>query len=224
MGCAPIGVVKRALLTPRNPVRSMRYRADRHRTHAPNNKHSADLEAQAVQARVAAGKKRYDLLGAKLASADPSEQMAAFDAAMWSDDESLRRLALSAAFRSANDDLQGAALVAYVSRMPQMSISVAFKDRDGQAGTYIQILRITEVSGASFAGEFSTPGWRKIAKGSGTIQGDTLSLSAQWESGAKCSWRARINEQGILGGQMQCASSNGRKDNYNPGGNASVSF
>ena len=191
---------------------------------AAKRQRSAHLEAQAVEARVAAGKKRYDLLSAKLASADPSEQMAAFDAAMSSDDESLHRLALSAAFGSANDDLQGAALAAYVSRMPQMSISVAFKDRDGQAGTYIQILRITEVSGASFAGEFSTPGWRKIAKGSGTIQGDTLSLSAQWESGAKCSWRARINEQGILGGQMQCAGYKGRKDDYNPGGNASVSF
>ena len=30
-------VVKRALLTPRNPVRSTRYRADRHRTHVWNN-------------------------------------------------------------------------------------------------------------------------------------------------------------------------------------------
>ena len=30
-------VAKRALLTPRNPVRSMHYRADRHRTHTPNN-------------------------------------------------------------------------------------------------------------------------------------------------------------------------------------------
>ena len=185
---------------------------------------SADLEAQAIEARVAAGKKRYDLLSAKLASADPSEQMAAFDTAMSSDDESLRRLALSAAFRSANDDLRGAALAAYVSRMPQMSISVAFKDGDGKAGTYIQILRVTEVSGASFAGEFSTPGWTQIAKGSGTIQGDTLSWSAQWGGGAKCSWRARIDEQGTLGGQMQCADYRGLKHDYNPGGDASVSF
>ena len=108
--------------------------------------------------------------------------------------------------------------------MPQMSISVAFKDRDGKAGTYIQIFRITEVSGASFAGEFSTPGKRNIAKGSGTIQGDTLSLSVQWESEEKCSWRARVNEQGILGGQMHCARSDGYLDDHNPGGDASVSF
>ena len=32
-----LSVVKRALLTPRNPARSMDYRADRHRTHAPIN-------------------------------------------------------------------------------------------------------------------------------------------------------------------------------------------
>lgn len=191
---------------------------------AAKRQRSAELEAQAVEAQVAASKKRYDLLSSKLASADPSEQLAAFDAAMSSDDENLRRLAFSAAFRSANDDVQGAALAAYVSGMPQMSISVAFKDGDGKAGTYIQILRITEVSGASFAGEISTPGWGGIAKGSGTIQGDTLSLSAQWESEEKCSWRARVNEQGILGGQMQCAGSYSRPSGHNPGGDASVSF
>ena len=32
-----MGVVKHALLTPRNPARSMGYRADRHRTRAPIN-------------------------------------------------------------------------------------------------------------------------------------------------------------------------------------------
>lgn len=185
---------------------------------------SADLEAQAFEARVAAGKKRYDLLSAKLASTDPWEQMAAFDTAMASDDEKLWRLALSAAFRSGNDDLQGAALEAYVSRMPQMSISVAFKGRDGKAGTYIQILCITEVSGASFAGEFSTPGWTGSAEATGATQNDTLSLSVQWPGGANCAWLARINERGILGGQMQCVDSMGRKDNSNPGGDASVSF
>ena len=47
------------------------------------------LESQAMEARVAADKKRYDLLSAKLASADASEQMAAFNAAMASEDESL---------------------------------------------------------------------------------------------------------------------------------------
>ena len=34
-------VVKRSLLTPRNPVRSMRYRANRHGTHAPYNREDA---------------------------------------------------------------------------------------------------------------------------------------------------------------------------------------
>ena len=34
-------VVKRDLLIPRNPVRSMRYRADRHRTHVSNNTEGA---------------------------------------------------------------------------------------------------------------------------------------------------------------------------------------
>ena len=34
-------IVKRALLTPRNPVRSMRYRAVRHRTHVSNNTEGA---------------------------------------------------------------------------------------------------------------------------------------------------------------------------------------
>ena len=185
---------------------------------------SADLEAQAFEARVAAGKKRYDLLSAKLASTDPWEQMAAFDTAMSSDDEKLRSVALSAAFRSGNDDLQGAALEAYVSRMPQMSISVAFKDGDGKAGTYIQILRITEVSGVSFAGEFSTPGRTRITKGTGAIQNDTLSLSVRWGGGANCAWFARINERGILGGPMQCVDSDGHKESSNPGGDASVSF
>lgn len=37
VGCAPIGVVKLALLTSRNSARSMIYRADRRRTHAPIN-------------------------------------------------------------------------------------------------------------------------------------------------------------------------------------------
>ena len=152
-----------------------------------------------------ADKKRYDLLSAKLALADASEQMAAFNAALASEDETLRRLALSAAFRSANDDLQGAALAAYVSGMPQVTVSVAFKDRDGQAGTYVQTLRINEVAGSSFAGEFSTPDNTKIARASDTIRGDTLSLNARWERGAKCSWNARIDEQGILGGRMQGA-------------------
>ncbi len=151
-------------------------------TLAVKRQSSVDLEAQAVEARVAAGKKRYDQLRTKLASSDASEQMAAFDAVMSSEDESLRRVALTAAFRSSNDDLQGAALAAYVSGMPQMSISVAYKKKDGKAGgTYVQTLRITEVTGASFAGEVSTPGKRKIGRGSGTIQGDTLSLNAQWE-------------------------------------------
>ena len=185
---------------------------------------TVDLESQAVAARVAADKKRYDLLSAKLASADASEQMAVFNAALASEDESLRRLALSAAFRSANDDLQGAALAAYVSGMPQVTISVAFKDRDDKAGTYVQTLRINEVAGSSFAGEFSTPGKTKIARASGTIQGDVLSLDARWERGAKCSWNARLNEQGVLAGRMQCARYDGKKDAYNPGGDASVSF
>ncbi len=185
---------------------------------------TVDLESQAVEARVAADKKRYDLLSAKLASADASEQMAAFNAALASEDESLRRLALSAAFRSANDDLQGAALAAYVSSKPQVTISVAFKGRDGKAGTYVQTLRINEVAGSSFGGEFSTPGKAKIAKASGTIQGDTLSLDARWERGAKCSWNARIDEQGILSGRMQCARRDGVEDRNNPGGDASVSF
>ena len=187
-------------------------------------KRAVDLEAQAVAARVAADKKRYDLLSAKLASADTSEQMAAFNAAVASEDETLRRLALSAAFRSANDDLQGAALAAYVSSKPQVTISVAFKDRDGKAGTYVQTLRINEVAGSSFGGEFSTPGKAKIAKAAGTIQGDTLSLNARWERGAKCSWNARIDEQGVLGGRMQCARHNGENDRSNPGGDATVSF
>ena len=185
---------------------------------------AVDLEAQAVEARIAAAKKRYDLLNAKLASADASEQLAAFNAAMASEDETLRRLALSVAFRSANDDLQGAALAAYVSGMPQVTISVSFKDRDGKAGTYIQTLRINQVKEASFAGEFSTPGKTKIAKASGTIQGDSLSLNARWEHDGKCSWKARINEQGILTGQMQCARRDGNNDRKNPGGDASVSF
>ena len=185
---------------------------------------TVDLESQAVAARVAADKKRYDLLSAKLASADASEQMAAFNAALASEDGSLRRLALSAAFRSANDDLQGAALAAYVAGMPQVTVSVAFKDREGKAGTYVQTLRINEVAGSSFAGEFSAPGRTKIAKASGTIQGDTLSLDARWEGGAKCSWNARLDEQGVLGGRMQCARNDGNKDRYNPGGDASVSF
>ena len=185
---------------------------------------TVDLESQAVEARVAADKKRYDLLSAKLASADASEQMAAFNAAVASGDGSLRRLALSAAFRSANDDLQGAALAAYVSSKPQVTISVAFKDRDGKAGTYVQTLRINEVAGSSFGGEFSTPGKAKIAKASGTIQGDTLSLNARWERDGKCSWKAAINEQGVLGGQMDCARYDGKQDGYNPGGDASVSF
>ena len=185
---------------------------------------TVDLESQAVEARVAADKKRYDLLSAKLASADASEQMAAFNAAVASEDESLRRLALSSAFRSANDDLQGAALAAYVSSKPQVTISVAFKGRNGKAETYVQTLRINEVAGSSFAGEFSTPGRAKIAKASGTIQGDTLSLNARWERGAKCSWTARIDEQGVLGGRMQCARRDGVEDRNNPGGDASVSF
>ena len=185
---------------------------------------AGDLESQAMEARVATAKKRYDLLSAQLASADASEQMGAFNAAMASEDETLRRLALSAAFRSGKDDLQGAALAAYVSGMPQITISVAYKDRNDKARTYAQTLRITEVTGASFAGEFSTPGKRKIAKASGTIQRDTLSLNARWENGAKCSWNARINEQGVLSGQMQCARYDGKKDSYNPGGDASVSF
>ena len=94
---------------------------------------AVDLEAQAVEARVAAGKKRYDLVSAKLASADASEQMAAFDATISSEDENLRRLAFTAAFRSGNDDLQGAALSAYIAGMPQMSISVNF-NLDGDTG------------------------------------------------------------------------------------------
>ena len=184
---------------------------------------TVDLEAQAVEARVAADKKRYDLLSAKLTSADASEQMAAFNAAMASQDESLRRLALSAAFPSGNDDLQGAALAAYVSGMPQMTISVAYKDKNDKAGTYVQTLRITEVTGASFAGEFSTPGKEKVAHATGAIRGDTLGLSAQWKSGARCSWNARINEQGVLSGQMQCFYG-GYPDKNNPGGDASASF
>ncbi len=190
----------------------------------PKRQRALDLEAQAVEARVAADKKRYDLLSAKLASADASEQMAAFNAAMASEDATLKRLALSAAFRSANDDLQGAALAAYVSGMPQVTISVAFKGRDDKPGTYVQTLRINEVAGSSFAGEFSTPGKAKIARASGTIQGDTLSLDARWERGSKCSWNARINEQGVLSGRMQCARNDGNKDRYNPGGDASASF
>ncbi len=39
-----------------------------------------------------------------------------------------------------------------------------------------------------------------------------------------CSWSARINEQGVLSGQMQCARNDGKRDGYNPGGDASVSF
>ena len=181
------------------------------------------LESQAMEARVAADKKRYDLLSAKLASADASEQMAAFNAAMASEDETLRRLAISAAFRSTNDDLQGAVLAAYVSGMPQMSISVAYKDRNDKAGTYAQTLRITEVAGASFTGEFSTPGWSGQAQASGMIQGDTLSLKAQWRDGMSCAWTARIDEQGILTGPMQCAYSGNIREK-NPGGDASVSF
>ena len=184
---------------------------------------AVDLGSQAMEARVAAGKKRYDLLSAKLASADASEQMAAFNAAMASEDESLRRLALSAAFRSANDDLQGAALAAYIVDMPQMTVSVAFKDRNDKAGTYVQTLRITEVTGASFAGEFSTPGWSGQAQATGMIHGDTLSLNAPWSSSNSCAWSARIDEQGILTGLMQC-SYQGRIDEDNPGGIASVSF
>ena len=126
---------------------------------APKRQRSVDLEAQAVETRIAAGKKRYDQLRTKLSSSDASEQMAAFDMAMSSEDEMQRRHALTAAFRSGNDDLQGAALAVYLSGTPRISISVAFKERDGEtAGTYLQTLQITEADGASFAGDFQRQG------------------------------------------------------------------
>ena len=193
-------------------------------TLAAKRQRSADLEAQAVETRVAVARKRFELLSARLASIDPSEQLAAFEAAMSSDDESLRRLALQTAFRSASDDLRGAALAVHVAGMPQMSIAVAYDSGNDKAATYVQVLRITEVSGASFAGEFITPSERKKATAAGTIQGATLSLNAQWESGEKCLWRARLDEQGVLGGQMTCATAGGGHDRENPGGTASVSF
>ena len=192
---------------------------------AAKRQRSVDLEAQAVETRIAAGKKRYDQLRTKLSSSDASEQMAAFDMAMSSEDEMQRRHALTAAFRSGNDDLQGAALAVYLSGTPQISISVAFKERDGgTTGTYLQTLQITEADGASFAGEFSTPGISAIGKSSGTIQGDTLSLNAQWPNREKCTWSARINDQGTLSGQMHCANRNGNYDEDNPGGEGAVSF
>ena len=192
---------------------------------AAKRQRSVDLEAQAVETRIAAGKKRYDQLRTKLSSSDASEQMAAFDMAMSSQDEMQRRLALTAAFRSGNDDLQGAALAVYLSGTPQISISVAFKERDGEtAGTYLQTLQITEADGASFAGKFATAGINAIGKSSGTIQGDTLSLYAQWPNDEKCTWSARINDQGTLSGQMHCANRNGDYDDDNPGGEGAVSF
>ena len=206
---------------------------------AAKRQHSVDLEAQAIEARITAGKKRYDQLSAKLASSDASEQMAAFDAAMSSEDESLqmaafdaamssedeslRRVVLAAAFRSGNDDLQGTALAAYIAAMPQISISVTYKDSNDKTFTYVQTLRITEVSGASFAGEFSTPRWSGQAQASGTVQSDTLSLNASWDEDTSCAWTARVDENGTLTGLMQCAY-RGHSHDRNPGGNASVSF
>ena len=193
---------------------------------AVKRQRSIDLEVQAAEARLAAGKKRYDHLRTKLASADGAEQLAAFDAVMASEDESLRPLAFTAAFRSGNDDLQGMALAAYIAGMPQMSISVDW-NLDGQTGTYVQTLRITEVNGASFAGELSTP-WKVnegAAKVTGTIRSDSLSLDALWpDNQGQCSWHARIDEQGVLNGQMDCSKYGGRRDSNNPGGEASVSF
>ena len=45
-------VVKHALLTPRNPARSMGYRADRHRTRAPINSVETPIECQPGLLRV----------------------------------------------------------------------------------------------------------------------------------------------------------------------------
>ncbi len=191
---------------------------------AEKRKRVADLNARAVEARMAADKSRYAQVRAGLAvSDDASEQLAAFDAAMSSDIASLQRLALSLAFRSGNDELQGAALAAYVAGLPQMSIAVAYKDGENKDKTYVQSLQLTEVNGSNFAGELSTPGWSDFAKASGTIQGDSLSLRAPWSSRNGCAWAARVDEKGALTGPMQC-SANGGISRNNPGGVGSVAF
>ena len=177
---------------------------------AAKRKHTADLAAQAFEGEVAERKKRHKMLRDKLASDDVSEQMAAFDAAIGSQDDGLRRVALTSALRSGNDDLQGAALAAFISEMPQMTISVGSTDDDRKPPAYVQTFRITAADGAAFTGEFSTPGFEGIAQGSGMIHGDNLSLFAQWKNRAQCSWNAQINVEGVLRGLMQCADRLGR--------------
>ena len=82
-----------------------------------------------------------------LASADPSDQMAALDAAVSSEDVSLRHPAIAMASQSSNDDLQEAAPAAHMSASSQMGISVTFTNREGKTWTNVQILRIVEANG-----------------------------------------------------------------------------
>ena len=141
---------------------------------------TAELEAAAMEARIAAGKKRLDALRAKFASDNASEKMAALEQALASGDENLRRIALTAAFRSGSDDLQGVALAAYLAELPQMSIVVSKSKTDG-AETYLQMLRIAESNDNSFAGKLTTPNWLAVGEVSGSIQGDPLFLDAQFK-------------------------------------------
>ena len=189
---------------------------------------TAALTAEVSGAKTQELKKRYYQVRKLLRSKDVSERLAAFDTAMSLPDAKFRNLVIRSAWRSDSDELQAAALKAFLAGNPQFSIVVSGRARNDKAYSLTYTAFVTDFNGSTFAVRLLSTAPGRSNSGTGQISRDGLVFDVEWENKrrhkARCNWNANIDAKGVLRGPLVCHRDNRHSSPPVYGGNGTFSY
>ncbi len=180
-------------------------------TLADEKKRAAEIEKQVATAEIKEKTARYDALLVALRSDNLSQKHATFDLAIASDQKHLKEMAIAEAMKSGDDGLQAKALMALISKSPEIGITIYGQD-DSLSREHIFEIKSLDESNMSFSGNYIYSGSYSYEQnwpnGTGSIQRDRISLRGWFEEyhDFACVVNAQVNDQGILVGSMRCNS------------------